>query len=187
MRHNARIFGLEIEALPANGKTVQRANTLRSFKVLYRTSYHGHGLGTSHPPPKKIRQLGKFDLFLLFSASFWQFWVHYHPPPCWLSIYPLQVTLISYLSMSDRKITSFGRLYIDGVTINVNPETWMPSDMHTHHGNFYCSFPRGPGGSLSHISATHPCAHTSKIAPKWRNAHHQFCTPKWRHSRETYP
>ena len=34
-----------------------------------------------------------------------------------------------------------------------------------------------PGGSLSHISATHPCAHTSKSAPKWRNAHHQILHP----------
>ena len=33
-----------------------------------------------------------------------------------------------------------------------------------------------PGGSLSHISA-HPCAHTSKSAPKWRNAHHQILHP----------
>ena len=34
-----------------------------------------------------------------------------------------------------------------------------------------------PGGSLSHLSATHPCAHTSKSAPKWRNAHHQILHP----------
>ena len=34
-----------------------------------------------------------------------------------------------------------------------------------------------PGGSLSHISATHPCAHTSKSAPKWRNLHHQILHP----------
>ena len=33
-----------------------------------------------------------------------------------------------------------------------------------------------PGGSLSHISATHPCAHTSKSAPKWRITHTiKFC------------
>ena len=34
-----------------------------------------------------------------------------------------------------------------------------------------------PGGSLSHISATHLCTHTSKLAPKWRNAHHQILHP----------
>ena len=34
-----------------------------------------------------------------------------------------------------------------------------------------------PGGSLSHISATHPCAHTSKSALKWRNTHHQILHP----------
>ena len=33
------------------------------------------------------------------------------------------------------------------------------------------------GGSLSHISATHPCTHTSKLASKWRNAHHQILHP----------
>ena len=40
--------------------------------------------------------------------------------------------------------------------------------------NFKCSI---SGGSLSHISATHPCAHTSKSALKWRNAHHQILHP----------
>ena len=39
------------------------------------------------------------------------------------------------------------------------------------------SLPVSPGGSLSHISATHPCAHTSKSAPKWRNLHHQILHP----------
>ena len=36
---------------------------------------------------------------------------------------------------------------------------------------------RDSGGSLSHIGATHPCAHTSKLAPKWCNAHHQILHP----------
>ena len=34
-----------------------------------------------------------------------------------------------------------------------------------------------PGVSLSHINATHPCPQTSKLAPKWRNAHHQILHP----------
>ena len=35
----------------------------------------------------------------------------------------------------------------------------------------------GPGVSLSHICATHLCPHTSKLVPKWRNAHHQILKP----------
>ena len=41
-------------------------------------------------------------------------------------------------------------------------------------------------GSLSHVSATHPCTHTPKLAPKWRNTHDRIMPPKWRHLQETY-
>ena len=46
-----------------------------------------------------------------------------------------------------------------------------------HWASFLVTKVYSQGGSLSHISATHPCAHTSKSAPKWRNAHHQILHP----------
>ena len=47
----------------------------------------------------------------------------------------------------------------------------------THVTNVILYSMKIPQGSLSHISATHPCAHTSKSAPKWRNMHHQILHP----------
>ena len=88
-----------------------------------------------------------------------------HPP--FLHTYPGLVyhTVQSFIRVFIPGCLSSCRWQIHSYLITGKPNTphWIPI--------------LGPGGSLSHISATHPCTHTSKLVPKWHYAHHQILHP----------